>query len=1402
MGCRAVAARLLQLILCVIAFVPQPVVAAYQPQAVATIPPALQDWRDWVRYPQPSHACPFKAEQFKARHCLWPAYLDLHALPDQARFTLVSHSFAPGLLLLPGGDGYWPSDVSVNEQPGEIVAINGRPALYLPAGEYQVAGRIRWQRIPDAIRIAEDTGLVSLRVNKQRIDLPRRDANGLLWLQEKKLTDERNLEDKLTVSVFRHLMDAVPFQVATEVRLEVSGKPREELLGVVVLDEFELLALDSPLPARVEDNGRLRIQLRPGSWTLSVYTRQGTGRSAMVEQLGLPEVDTIWPSEELWSFEPNTALRLVRIEGAEAVDPNQTRIPDKWKAWKAYRMLPGQVLNLVTLRRGDPEPAPNRMQIKRSAWLGFHGQGIIFQDNLHGQLSRQWRLNMVPPYQLGNVIANGKPQVVTEWNGLRGVELRQSQANLVAVSSFDQPLSRKVQIPASGWQQDFERLSLDLHLPPGWRLLAAGHADTVRNAWLNQWQVWDVFLLLITTAALVKLRGVVVGLVSGVAFVLIYPEEPTILWLWLNLIGVFTLLNLLPSGSLHRLLVFYGRLSALILVMVCLPFLVAQARMALYPQLEVSGGVAANNQVRAPVPVAQFSDLAMETAAEPYERSEVRQEKARRYLGSVSDSLSAAPSRLVSIDPNAAAQTGPGVPDWYWRRASVSWSGPVTADQTLVLYLLKPWDSRLLSLLRVLLLMVIAWGLFRGWRTSSLGVGSTNAKAMMAWLALSAGLIGGLPAPPVYAAAAPENAPPPQAMQQADQQIRQQPKVSEPTKESTAGFPSTALLEELQQRLFNANNCTPFCVAANQARLKIDAQQMTLAMEIMALEAVQVPLPGAQAQWLINAVDIDGQAAPLRREKETLWIALKPGRQRVTINGSVSGAQSIQLVFPMPVHNLLVLAPDWQVRGLDNGRIVGGALTLEPNQALQPMAQDEQQLPPNRIAPFVRVERTLNLGLNWYVETQVERLAPRQGAIKLPVPLLAGESVTTQNVSVANGMVRVVLAADQQRFRWYSSLDKSAEIQLTASENSPWVETWRLQSAPLWHVDHQGIAPIKPPGRQSDWQPSWLPLPGEQVTLRVSKPKAASGKTTTIDQAELTIDPGRQDSNFNLNLTMRSSKGAEQRIKLHEKARVLSVTVDGEVQPSQEQGTHLVIPVNPGQHQVNIQWREPVPGGWQQTGPELLIESDMSNIRQTVNVPRSQWVLLVGGPQLGPAVLIWGELLVVILIAVGLARIPGLPLKTYEWILLAVGLCVGWLETGIIVVLWFVALKQRRQLGERLSPLLFNLLQIGLVLLTLAALVVMLGVIPLGLMSSPDMGIVGNGSSHYVLRWYQDQASQQLPDIWWVALPLWCYRVLMLLWSLWLAVAILRWLKWAWQCFSEAGLWKKRSEHESASSTK
>ena len=72
------------------------------------------------------------------------------------------------------------------------------------------------------------------------------------------------------------------------------------------------------------------------------------------------------------------------------------------------------------------------------------------------------------------------------------------------------------------------------------------------------------------------------------------------------------------------------------------------------------------------------------------------------------------------------------------------------------------------------------------------------------------------------------------------------------------------------------------------------------------------------------------------------------------------------------------------------------------------------------------------------------------------------------------------------------------------------------------------------------------------------------------------------------------------------------------------------------------------------------------------------------------------------------------------------------------------------------------------------------------------MQIDGNGSTAWTLHWTQDRINEGFPRPWVFSLPVWSYRGLMLVWSLWLAYTLLVWLKWGWNCFAKDGAWKKK----------
>jgi hypothetical protein len=90
---------------------------------------------------------------------------------------------------------------------------------------------------------------------------------------------------------------------------------------------------------------------------------------------------------------------------------------------------------------------------------------------------------------------------------------------------------------------------------------------------------------------------------------------------------------------------------------------------------------------------------------------------------------------------------------------------------------------------------------------------------------------------------------------------------------------------------------------------------------------------------------------------------------------------------------------------------------------------------------------------------------------------------------------------------------------------------------------------------------------------------------------------------------------------------------------------------------------------------------------------------------------------------------------------------------------------------------------------TIVALVAVIGAIPVGLLGRPDMQIV-SPVSYGELAWFADRTASATPSAGVISLSIWFYRAAMLAWALWLSLALLRWLPWAWAAFSHGGAWR------------
>lgn len=294
------------------------------------VPPELRNWQGWVLKGEEFRRCPFLAQgqpadtpiDENAYRCTWPERLTLSADTQGGNFAQRWQVYADSWVTLPGNLEYWPQDVRVNGAPAALVARDGVPAVRLAAGNYTVSGRFTWSTRPESLPVPTSTAIVDLFVDGARIAQPER-PDGAVSLGKRRTTDQ---PAAMEVAVHRLLSDDIPAYLTTRMRLNVAGDAREVLLARVLPDGFTPVGLSSPVPARLERDGRLRVQVRAGSHDITLVARANTVASTLTRPAaGGGE----WPKEEIWSFASNDALRVAAAEGAEGIDPVQANVPPK-----------------------------------------------------------------------------------------------------------------------------------------------------------------------------------------------------------------------------------------------------------------------------------------------------------------------------------------------------------------------------------------------------------------------------------------------------------------------------------------------------------------------------------------------------------------------------------------------------------------------------------------------------------------------------------------------------------------------------------------------------------------------------------------------------------------------------------------------------------------------------------------------------------------------------------------------------------------------------------------------------------------------------------------------------------------------------------------------------------------
>lgn len=1311
------------------------------------IPEPLKPWTGWVMWNSPEAECPSAYNNAGNHLCVWPGTLKIQASGSGGSFSQKVRVFREMRVQLPGDKKLWPVDVKVDGKPVPVVSFRERPMVYLKPGAVTITGAFNWEAIPQKILIPPAVGIVRLTVGGKTVPFPALDGNGELWLKRRKKTKAD--KDSIEIKVYRLLEDGIPMWLSTEVELRISGRSREEKLGTMLPAGWHLSGVKSSLPVAMSSDGKLRVQVRSGLWKISLRAFRTHDTVSILFQKG--SMSTF--QSEYVAFKGNPAFRLVDIGGAQAIDPSQTAIPNRWKSYPVYQWDHKTPLVLKERMKGTgSNTAPRNIALKRDLWLRENGAGFTYRDKMNGTLDKIRRIDASPSEIPGRIKVGGKGQLITKnpITGNAGVEIRTNKLDLGAVGR----IQKRGAIPAVGWLTDVDNLSMNLHLPPGWRLFACPGAEKIRGDWVSAWTLLDIFLLLLFTLAAYRLWGVKTALIVFFGFALSFHEPGAATYSWFFLLMPLALLRVVPEGKLRKLVVWWKNLAVLSIILILVPFFGREIQSVLYPQLDPALVSASHRGkqtlkrtiMKAPEKKGEMGyvdvDYVISMANAPVQEMDASSgSKVRQSFYS---------QQNLALSPNARIQTGPGVPQWSGSVVSMVWNGPVTASEKIHPILISPFFRKILVLAMLFLV---------GWMLALILDVPIKRSRFFNWkkAAVAAALL--LFALPGY-----------------------------------AQFPDPAMLQQLKNRLTKPAPCFPACADISRASLTLNRGRLNCRLEISAMRETAVPLPGKLPIWSPISVSLDGRNTIAMRKNGYLWILVPKGIHSVRMVGAIPVSSDWEWTYQLKPHHLSVHAPGWTVTGIGKNNVPERQVFF--SRKVRKTAGSGSDFGLIETEPLVLVQRNLELGINWRVQTTIVRLSAKEKAISIQIPLIKGEQVlSTDDSKIKNGKITVSLSGNQSSFSWESRLPIGPTLKLKAEDTIRWVETWGVTASPVWHVE-AGTATAVYEEIGNDANPSWRPWPGESMELQITRPEAIPGPTITVSKVFRVISVGSRVRKTILKLDITSSLGQDFSLTLPEKEMVESIKRGTSTLPVQREGNELTLPLVPGKQHIRINLKElKTPGILTRTNP-LRLATEGTNIETEVTMPRNRWPLLVGGPTESPAIRFWSIFLLMVVLALILGAIPGSPLSRWEWILLGVGLTQAGLTESIFIVGWLFLLVFRGSERSRdLSDVTFDFFQLGLVALTCIALGILLSIVYAGLMGRPEMYIVGNGSSMDYLRWYQDFSAGELPASWIFSISIWFYRFLMLAWALWLAHSLIKWLGWAWRQFSFEGLWRKFQFH-------
>lgn len=573
--------------------------------------------------------------------------------------------------------------------------------------------------------------------------------------------------------------------------------------------------------------------------------------------------------------------------------------------------------------------------------------------------------------------------------------------------------------------------------------------------------------------------------------------------------------------------------------------------------------------------------------------------------------------------------------------------------------------------------------------------------------------------------------------------------------------------------------CAPSCASLVQVQMEAEGSQLVASYRLSVEHPSTWALPQVSGAKLQDVV-VDGTKA--------WWTAggqvrIEDGQARVIASYLIQ-ADQVEVRMESAPLTLTQQTQGWDIQDTRDGSVWIASRVQRGGQQ-----QNDIALPsPGPTPSLVEVHRQFSFAGQVSATYRISRITGSNDSVKVRLPALEGESMQTPQVVKEDGHWVGILSAGQRQVVWNSqiSIKDQAQLDLVAMGAGAGRETWMVDHSAAWDIDFEGPDTSRAMER--------LPLPGESMKLIARRLPVMEGENQRVDQASWVVQYiGHAQTQHNIHMQLTSAQAQVRTLTLPEQASLEEVRLDGQAVVVQPNEGRVEISIPGGTHTLDLKINTPRQGGVVQTLPQIDLGGDVYNLQIQFPLPGDRWLLGAWGPGWGPAVMYWAELLVLLVVAIGLARLP-LSLGLRSALLLALGLST---QSGVVVwlvllVAWLAIISWREKIRvENVDRTVFNLAQLLMVALTVLVILSVGTTITRGLLgATADMSVLAPRTGGEMTWWVDQVKGGAIDSPTLVSAPKWLYQLLLFAWTLWFAYWGWGQVKRALAAWMRGGYWK------------